>query len=300
MSKKPSISQAGPGIAAGVALGAVAVGAAALVVGSQCLQLVRTKSGMARVKKVRDAEGRVVRVLQQGGVYQSATYVDERRFEPVFAYYRAFDCVFEAEEPMRAEAGHGIDRMLMMGGGGFAYPKHALTSHGSLAMDVVEIDPAVTRLARRWFYLDELECIAGPRLRVVTADARSFVSTALAEGVRYDAVVNDCFSGAEPVRSLATVETLCQIKVCLRPGGLYLANVVSASGGENVDFLRDAMATAAAVFTHVHVVPCADASFAAEDNYLLIATDGEYAFSGESDLDEGVFGSVMRDEDPNP
>lgn len=151
MTQKPSNASAGAGIAAGVALGAVAVGAAAIFVGSQCLQLVRTRSGMARVKKVRDEAGNQVRVLQQGGVYQSATYLDERRFEPVFAYYRAFDRMFDAEASKRAATGGGIDRVLVMGGGGYAYPKHALTAHPALDMDVVEIDPSITRLARRWF-----------------------------------------------------------------------------------------------------------------------------------------------------
>ena len=45
--------------------------------------------------------------------------------EPVFAYYRAFDDVFEAEDAMRDAYGHGVERMLMLGGGGFAYPKFA-------------------------------------------------------------------------------------------------------------------------------------------------------------------------------
>ena len=245
MTQKPSNASAGAGIAAGVALGAVAVGAAAIFVGSQCLQLVRTKSGMARVKKVRDEAGNQVRVLQQGGVYQSATYLDERRFEPVFAYYRAFDRMFDAEASKRAATGG--------------------------------------------------ERIAADRLRLITADARTFISQALAEGTRYDAVVNDCFAGCEPVRALATVEALCQVKVCLNPGGLYLANVVSAAGGENIDFLRDAVATAAAVFSHVHVAPCEDAAFGAEDNYLLIATDGAYSFHGELSFDEALYGEVMRD-----
>lgn len=144
-------------------------------------------------------------------------------------------------------------------------------------------------------FLDELERIAADRLRLITADARTFISQALAEGTRYDAVVNDCFAGCEPVRALATVEALCQVKVCLNPGGLYLANVVSSVGGENIDFLRDAVATAAAVFSHVHVVPCEDVAFGAEDNYLLIATDGAYSFHGELSFDEALYGEVMRD-----
>lgn len=294
--KKPASLSSAAGVAAGVALGAVAVGAAAWMVGSQCLQLVRTKAGLARVKNIRTASGARVRVLQQGGVYQSATYVDKRRFEPVFEYYRAFDAMFEAQDELQARASHGIERVLMLGGGGYAYPKHALTQHKSLAMDVVELDPAVTRLARRWFYLDELERLSAGRLGLITADARSYLSQAIAKGSRYDVIINDCFSGAEPVRSLATVEALCAVKVCLNAGGLYMANVVTTHAGENVDFLRDALATAQAVFEHVHVVPCEDAQFGAEDNYLLIATDACYEFEGEMPLAPDFLGNVMRDE----
>ncbi|MDO4437333.1 MAG: fused MFS/spermidine synthase [Coriobacteriaceae bacterium] len=183
----------------------------------------------------------------------------------------------------------------MLGGGGYAYPKHALTQRPELAMDVVELDPAVTRLAHRWFSLDELEQIAGDRLRLIEGDARAYLSQAIAEGTRYDAIVNDCFTGAEPARSLATVEALCQVKVCLNPGGLYLANIVSSEDGENVDFLRDAAATAAAVFEHIHVVPCEDADFGVEDNYLLIATDAERTFEGEMPIAPEILGAVLRD-----
>lgn len=281
---------------AGAVLGVAAVGAAAVAVGVRCLQLARTQAGLARVKMVRVGSSRV-RVLQQGGVYQSATYVDGNRFDPVFAYIAAFDAAFEAETPMREAFGHGVERVLMLGGGGYSWPKHALTARPDLAMDVVEVDHAITHLARRWFYLDELERRVGSRLGLVCEDGRAYVGRAVAEGVRYDAVVNDCFSGPQPVRSLATVEALCQVKVCLRSGGLYLANVVSAGGGEDIGFLRDVVASAAAVFEHVHVVPCVDEDLGGEDNYLLIATDGSYAFGGEVPVERAFYGSVLRDGD---
>lgn len=283
------------GIAAGVAIGAVAVGAAAVAVGSQCLQLVRTRAGAARVKMIKGPHDEQVRVLQQGGVYQSATYLDERRFEPVFSYYHAFDAMFEAEPDMCASAGHGVERVLMLGGGGFSYPKHALTKHEFLAMDVAEIDPSIIRVARRWFFLDELERRVGDRLAIHTEDARAYLSQALERGTRYDAIVNDCFSGAAPVQELATIEALCQVKACLRPGGVYLANVVSENGGENIDFLRDALATASAVFSHVAVVPCEDEGFGEEDNYLLIASDESNQFDGCLPLDNALFGTVLHD-----
>lgn len=283
------------GIVAGVAIGAVAVGAAAIAVGSKCLQLARTHSGVARVKNARGANGERVRVLQQGGVYQSATYLGRRRFEPVFEYIRAFDAMFEAEPAMREAAGHGVDRVLMLGGGGYSYPKHALTARSELEMDVVELDASVTLLARRWFYLDELERAAGNRLHLITSDARSYVGWAIASGVRYDAIVNDCFAGAKPVRSLATAAALREAKACLRPGGLYLANVVSVHEGENIDFLRDVVATASVVFERVWVVPCVDETFSGEDNYLVIASDGAYDFEGSVPFDADFLGEVLED-----
>lgn len=283
------------GIVAGVAIGAVAVGAAAIAVGSKCLQLARTHSGVARVKNARGANGERVRVLQQGGVYQSATYLGRRRFEPVFEYIRAFDAMFEAEPAMREAAGHGVDRVLMLGGGGYSYPKHALTARSELEMDVVELDASVTLLARRWFYLDELERAAGNRLHLITSDARSYVGGTIASGVRHDAIVNDCFAGAEPVRSLATAAALREAKACLRPGGLYLANVVSVHEGENIDFLRDVVATASVVFERVWVVPCVDETFSGEDNYLVIASDGAYDFEGSVPFDADFLGEVLED-----
>lgn len=283
------------GVAAGVALGAAALGAAAVAVRDVCLQVARTRTGMARVKTVRAQDGSEVRVLVQGGVYQSASYMGERWAEPVFAYYRAFDDVFEAEGDMRAAAGHGIDSMLMLGGGGYAYPKLALTAHPNLRMDVVEYDSAITRLARRWLYLGELERVAGDRLREITAEARSFLGMTSVGHRRYDVVVNDCFGGAEPVRELATVEALCMVRASLTEGGIYAANVVSRGEGMDLSFLRDCVAAALEVFAHVWVVPCEDAEFGGESNYLLLASDGDYAFTDAVPFDESFLGTPLHD-----
>ena len=64
---KPSVSA---GVVAGVALGAAALGAAAVAVRAACLQVARTRNGLARVKRVHDEGGDEIRVLVQGSVYQ--------------------------------------------------------------------------------------------------------------------------------------------------------------------------------------------------------------------------------------
>lgn len=255
--------------------------------------LVRTRSGWALIRTRRLPDGTRVRVLRQGGVYQSATYLDERRFEPPFAYQRAFDVMFEAEGDMRRARVHGLGNVLAIGGGGYAWPKHTLCAQRDLRMDVVEIDAAVTRIARRWFFVDELERLACGRLRLIEADGRAYLEGA-APG-SYDAIVNDTFAGSEPVVALATREAMQAAHACLRAGGLYLANVVSRDEGEDLSFLRDVVATCAEVFAHVWVVPATDEELGGEDNYIVIASDDAYRFEEAIPFDDSFLGNVMRD-----
>ena len=136
----------------GLALGALGVaGVSALLaygVRKADPRFYRTKFGPAVVCTTTDADGRAVRLLLVGRSVQSATYVDEEyRAEPVFDYYLAFDLMFDAKPD--------IERVLMVGGGGYAYPKHIIATRPEVHMDVVEIDPAITRIALTDFYLAE-------------------------------------------------------------------------------------------------------------------------------------------------
>ncbi len=136
----------------GFALGALGVaGVSALLaygVHKADPRFYRTKFGPAVVCTTTDADGRAVRLLLVGRSVQSATYVDEEyRAEPVFDYYLAFDLMFDAKPD--------VERILMVGGGGYAYPKHIIATRPEVHMDVVEIDPAITRIALADFYLAE-------------------------------------------------------------------------------------------------------------------------------------------------
>lgn len=314
-------------VAATVAAGALLGAAAVSVARRHCLQVIRTKHGIARVHVAEGASGERIRVLSQGGVYQSASYLGELRFEPVFSYYRGFDIPFSHETPQS---------VLLIGGGGFSYPKHLLTSASGVHLDVVELNAAVVRAARRWFFLDELERrLADPRtadgnsLRIIVGDGRDLVergegeilSTAGAPSVgtrpgfavegpgyplrslrageiilpRYDAIINDAFAGAEPAPALATVEAVQAIAGRLAPGGLYLSNVVSRDGGRDLTFLRDEIATLLQVFAHVQVIETSDEVWGGEDNYLVVASDRAIDLPESIPFGEELLGRALRD-----
>ena len=107
--------------------------------------------------------------------------------------------------------------------------------------------------------------------------------------------MSDCFGGAEPVRELATVEALRLVRGSLNPGGIYVANIVSANEGSDATFLRACAATALEIFVRAWVVPCGDAKFGGEENYLLIASDGNYAFAEAVPFDTDFLGTVLHD-----
>ena len=112
----------------GVALGAAAaIAAAARAFVLHEPHLLWTMSGPALVYTTRRGLGEPARVLRTGGVYQSATYLGERRMEPVFEYYRAFGRLFE----LRPDARH----VLAIGGGGFAFPKLVAARHPGVRMN---------------------------------------------------------------------------------------------------------------------------------------------------------------------
>lgn len=249
---------------------------------------IRLSGGWGLVRRVRDFDGEPVRVLQIGGVYQSATYLDERRMEPVFSYYRAFDHAFSLRPDTH--------RVLMIGGGGYAWPKHVLATRDDVSLDVVEIDASVTEAARRWFFLDEAMALHPGRCRLITGDGRAVLEAgAVSAGEPYDAIVLDAFEGAEPVRALATIEAARAVRANLVADGLALANVVSAEAGADIEFLRDIAASFAEVFAHVHVIPCEDDPFAVEDNYLLVATDANWPAPDAIPFDEEFLGEPMYD-----
>lgn len=291
----------------GLALGALGVaGASALLaygVRKVDPRFYRTKFGSAVVCTMTGPDGRAVRLLLVGRSVQSATYVDEEyRAEPVFDYYLAFDLMFDAKPD--------IERVLMVGGGGYAYPKHIIATRPEVHMDVVEIDPAITRIALADFYLAEYLSdfpFGGTYdLGRICADGRDYLadlSRVVREelggegrdsefarqacrrygasfGQRYDAMVFDVFAGKKPVASLASPVTIRNAHTCLNPGGVLIANVVSTLEGPKSAFLHQYVEALEGEFAHVHVIPLSPDSTDTPDNVILLATDATWEFAG--------------------
>jgi len=107
---------------------------------------------------------------------QSAMFLDSD--ELVFTYAKYFRLV-------RHFHPH-IKKALMIGGCGYSYPKYFIDKFPESTMDVVEIDPGMTEIARKYFRLQEND-----RLRIFHEDARTFLNK---NKNKYDVIYGDAFN----------------------------------------------------------------------------------------------------------
>ncbi len=252
----------------GIVVGAVAFGVAGAWLwrryGPGTYLRFDTMFGRARVYQVLDDDGSPVRLLEVGGIVQSGTYLDDDRYtELVFEYLKRYDVMFEGARPVR--------RVLVLGCGGYDYPEHLIAHHPEIVVDAVEIDPAITAIARQYFFLDrvieEFETERTGRLNLIRDDALAFL---LASDQRYDAIVNDTFDSGTPPAHLTTPEFARAVHEHLNPGGMYLTNVVSALEGPRSAFLREQMALLEAEFGNVRALPCAQDALTEPDNVIVV------------------------------
>jgi spermidine synthase len=168
---------------------------------------------------------------------QSAIFPDSD--EMVFEYGRYYHLV--------AHFKPDFQNVLMIGGAGYSFPKEFLLSYPKAKMDVVEIDPGMTDIARKYFRLKE-----DPRLRIVHEDGRMFLNKAADS--QYDAVLMDAFGSLFSVPyHLTTVEAVKNVSRVLADDGVVIFNLGSALTGPASRFLAAELATYRAVFPSVYV-----------------------------------------------
>lgn len=223
--------------------------AALIVLGGLGLHIENTVLASAGVFDVDTAYGRVlvyegidpatrrpIRVMTTGpSRFQSAMYLDGPD-ELALDYARFFDLGFTMVPNAR--------KVLILGGGGYTFPRHVLDTHPGAAVTVVELDPGVTALAREHFGLRP-----HPDLTIVHEDARTFINR---DGGPYDLIFVDAFgTDYAPPFHLVTREAAGRLAALLAPHGAVIVNTIATTAGPGGRFPRSLAATFAGVFPEV-------------------------------------------------
>ena len=214
-----------------------------------------------------------VRILNIDSGFESATFTDEDKVnELVFDYTKYYDLMFNAKID--------INNVLLIGGAGYSYPKYYISHYPNKNMDVVEIDEGITNIAKEYFYLNKLikdyNLEENQRLKLIHDDGRTYLNN---NSKKYDAILNDAFSGNTPAKTLTTLEHNKNIKKSLNENGVYLTNIISSLEGKNSKFLKAEVNTLKQVFKNVYIVPCNYTNDTEQgQNNMIIATDSDIIY----------------------
>ena len=229
--------------------------------------------------------GRVVRTLAVSKTANSAMFLNSD--ELVYEYTKYYH--------LAKHFNPNFKKSLMIGGAGYSYPKDYLKKYPKATIDVVEIDPMMTELAKKHFKLKENES-----LNSYHEDGRVYLNKTQK---KYDVIFGDAFGSYYSIPYQLTTREVVQRKYdILNEGGLVILNIISSIEGEKGKFLRAEYKTYKSVFPHVYLFPVGSPDNGTEvQNIMLVALkakDRPVFTNGDPKLDE-YLGHLWREEISN-
>ena len=147
-------------------------------------------------------------------------------------------------------------------------------------VDVVEINPAVVPVARKFFDLEP------DKLHLTIDDGRHFLNRCRKQ---YDAVILDAFLGDSSPSHLLTREAFAAIRRVLRPGGTLVINAFGELEAGHDFFAASLSKTLKAVFSSVRIHTNGDGGI-----FFVAADRSDLAFVHRPSLDD-VHPAVLQD-----
>ena len=141
----------------------------------------------------------------------------EDPFHIEYEYIRMYEEIVRWQAKKRASL-----KVLFVGGGGYTFPRFIEAKYPGAEVHVVEIDPEITRVARKYLGISD-----DTKIHSFNEDGRWFVMNCKEKGT-YDFIFGDAFNDLSIPYHLTTKEFAMQLKGLLKPNGLLLANVIDS------------------------------------------------------------------------
>jgi spermidine synthase len=116
------------------------------------------------------------------------------------------------------------NRILIIGLGGGSLSRALAAILPTSEIVSVEIDPAVVKLAKQYFFYQETS-----QIKTSVKDGRVYIKRALKNNEQFDWIILDAFNGDYIPEHLLTVEFLTEAKQLLSKNGLLAANTFTSS-----------------------------------------------------------------------
>jgi spermidine synthase len=198
---------------------------------------------------------RMVRRMNLGNQYASEMFLDSDELAFQYTNYYNIAPVFNPD----------IKKSLVIGGAAYSYPRDYLVRYPNATVDVVEIDPGLTDLAKKYFRLKD-----DSRMRIYHEDGRTFLNKTQE---RYDVIFVDAFNTETSVPfHLTTKEAVSKMHSVLNENGIVVINLISALDGPKGGFLNSEYHTYLSVFPKVYIFTVGTRDPEIMQNLVLVAT----------------------------
>jgi spermidine synthase len=170
---------------------------------------------------------------------------------------------------------------LLIGGGGYTFPRYLEAKYPEAQIEVIEIDPHITRLAYQYLGLSR-----STRIRSFNGDARWFLMNSPEKGV-YDFIFGDAFNDLTIPYHLTTKEFSSLIRSLLKPDGILIANVIDDF--QKGLFMPSYVRTLEEVFGKGKVALVADSPFEnmGISTMIVAASPGDHPWKEVEKVNEG-------------
>ncbi len=226
--------------------------------------------------KVNDEEqgGDPVKVLVLDHLVHSYTSLTKPQrlvygYEFIYASLTEYLVKAQPDQPLRT---------LFIGGGGYTFPRYVESRFPGSQIDVIEIDPEVTRVAAAYLGLNLQGAI-----RSINSDARQAVEE-MPAGQVYDLILGDAFHGFSVPYHLTTKEFNDRLRSHLSPSGIYMLNIID---GRNGEFARSEARTLGETFPYV-------AAFPVVENYQDLVRNTWVLVGANRPIDQGLYLSASQ------
>jgi spermidine synthase len=137
--------------------------------------------------------------------------------------------------------------ILLIGGGAFTFPMRVIEQFPDCSIDVVELDPMLSDIAREYFGLQD-----NPRLHIYHTDGLSYLRQ---NSNQYDLVLIDAFTHASVPESLVTAHAAKLLVQSLEDRGILACNIIATHRGPRSEPLREQYSSYKRFFPYMQLFP---------------------------------------------
>lgn len=147
-------------------------------------------------------------------------------------------------------------KVLFIGLGAGIMPMFLRKLYPNTQMDIVEIDPAIEPIAKKYFGFNP-----DNKMQVITKDGRVFLNNCK---LKYDIIFIDAYNSKAIPFQLTTLEFFQNANRCLIPEGIMVANIANFG---DMNFIFSEFETVQQVFANIAVFVCPG-----QTNFVLFAS----------------------------